>query len=353
MRRPILLIALTLAACEPQALAHVTPPASPTTKSTSPPADLIYVQDPSGPHMLEMDWSGKVHSSVSAQGFSTPSADGSKYFRSTERIIVEDWRGHSLGALDADPNSYGLGTWADDDQHFCGISFPPNRGPDTGTGVLWIAAPGEKSRTVGPVGILGSNPTVTACSMKNNRAIVASGLEPHWPPGATRYLITGVIQVVNLSTGAIEYEHHYPLGNLGGQLETGTRGDWVLVAASRDGRYLAESGVFNGKTTIREVPTGKALATLLGSVPGFSWDGSRVAASVNVGGTTEAQVISWADQRIVWHGSGVAQSAVARPNSADLLIGRAGAAGDWYDLVVVGADGTSVEVVRNGFVVPR
>src|SRR5205814_6806532 len=147
----------------------------------------------------------------------------------------------------------------------------------------------EKRRTVGAVGKPGSDPAVAACSIKNNRAIVAGGLEPHWPPGATRYLITGDVQVVNLSTGAIEYEHQYPLGNLGGQLETGTRGDWVLVVASPDGRYLAESGVFSGKTTIREVATGRELASLPGRVCGFSWYGSRAAASVSGGGPMDSR----------------------------------------------------------------
>jgi hypothetical protein len=73
-----------------------------------------------------------------------------------------------------------------------------------------------------------------------------------------------------------------------------------------------------------------------------------VAASVDVGGTTESHVISWTDQRVIWHGSGFAQSAVARPDSTELLVGRSSVAGDWSDLVVVRADGTSKEVVQNG-----
>ena len=121
------------------------------------------------------------------------------------------------------------------------------------------------------------------------------------------------------------------------------RGRW-----SPDGRYLAESGIFNGKTTIREVPTGRELPSFPGRVCGFSWDGSLVAVGVSVNGSTESQVISWADQRVLWHESGVAQSAVAKPDSSDLLIGRSSVAGDWTDLVVVRADGTSKEVVQNG-----
>src|SRR5260370_15614605 len=139
-------MALALVACQPQAAAHVSPPASPAAQPARPPADLIYVQDPNGPQMLEMDWSGKVRGSVSARGFSTPSADGFRFFRTTDRIVVEDWRGHALGALDTDASSYGLGTWADDGRHFCGIVFPPGSGPDAGTASLWIGAPGETGR---------------------------------------------------------------------------------------------------------------------------------------------------------------------------------------------------------------
>jgi hypothetical protein len=300
--------------------------------------------------MLEMDWLGKVHGSVSAQGFSGSSPDGSRFLRVTDHLTVEDWRGHSLGQLAVDPTFYGMPTWADDSRHVCGISFSSNTGPGSGTASLWIGALSEKPRVVGTVGEAGSDPPgVAACSIKNNRAIVSGTLMPHWPPGGTRYLITSFIQVVNLSTGAIEYEHQYPLGNLGGQLiGTGPRGDWVLVAVSPDGGYLAESGVFNDKTIIREVPTGRELASFPGSVAGFSWDGSRVAVSINVGGVTESHVITWADQRLTWRGSGIAQSAVARPGSSDLLVSRSSVAGDWYDQVVVREDGTSSVVVMNG-----
>src|SRR6266446_7136813 len=182
VRRTIFLIALALAACQPQASAQDHPSSSPA----APPGDLIYVQDLDAPRMVEMDWSGKVRGSVVAQGFSTPSPDGSRFLRATDHLTVEDWRSHSLGQLDANLTSYGLSTWADDGQHVCGIMFPPNSGPDTGTGSLWIAAPGEKARVVGgPVGKAGSDPAVAACSIKNNRAIVAGGLMPHWPPGGT------------------------------------------------------------------------------------------------------------------------------------------------------------------------
>src|SRR5438105_12995669 len=146
--------------------------------------------------MLEMDWSGKVHGSTSAQGFSTPSPDGSRYFRSTDRIMVEDWRGHTLGALDADPSSYGLGTWADDGQHFCGIVIPRGSGPDAGTASLWIGAPGETGRIVAAVGKPGSEPGVAACCIKNNRAIVARGLLPQLHPDGTGHLVSTHIQLV-------------------------------------------------------------------------------------------------------------------------------------------------------------
>jgi len=344
VRRLWFVIVLVLAACQPQASAT----AKATSTPVSPPGDLIYVQDPTAPRMLELDWSGKAVGWVAAQGFGGASQDGSRFLHAGDQLVVEDWRGHVLGKLDLDPSSYGLSVWADDGVHLCGITFPPNAGPDSGQGRLWVGAPGETGRFVGPVGQAGSDAAVMTCSLRNNRAIVASNLMPHWPPGATRYLITADIQVINLTSGAIEYQHQYPLGNLGGQLEVGPRGDWVLVSASPDGRYLAESGVFNGTTIIRDASTGKQLSSLPGSVIGFSSDGSRVVANIGSGGSAEAQVLTWTDERVLWHASGIAQATQARPDSTDILIGMALAGGNASDLVVVRRDGSSSIVVWNG-----
>ena len=74
----------------------------------------------------------------------------------------------------------------------------------------------------------------------------------------------------------------------------------MLLAASPDARYVAENGIFNGTAAIREIPTGKSIATLQGSVSGFSSDGTRIVVGVGTGGSAEVQVATWSDQKVVW-----------------------------------------------------
>jgi hypothetical protein len=176
--------------------------------------------------------------------------------------------------------------------------------------------------------------------VKNNRAIVAGGLFPHLSDG-NRHLITAEIQGVNLTTGAIEFQRNYPLGDLRGQAATATDGDWVVVAASPDARYLAENGVFNGTVLIRDTTTGKQLATLHGYVHGFNWDGTRIVLDTGGGPFAEVQVATWSNQKIVWHGPGIAQSILARPNSNDIMIGVSSPSGDSSILITVDGDGHS------------
>ena len=298
--------------------------------------------------MLEMDWSGNVHGSVPTLGFTSPSPDGSRFLRATTAISAEDWLGHPIGALDVDPNVYGLAMWADDGRHLCAVGAPAGSGPDAGKGLLWIGAPGEKGRIVGAVGKAGSQPAVAACSLKNDRAVVASGLFPHWPPGTTRYLITDEIQIVKLSTGSIEYQHQYPLGYLAGQGDPGAAPDWVVVAASPDAHYVAESGVFNGTTAIREMPSGNVVSSLHGSVRGFSWDSSRIVVSLwNGGSDYEAELIRWADDQVLWRRAALAALMLAKPDSGDVMIGLTGAAGGAPELVVVNGAGAATTIARD------
>lgn len=197
------------------------------------------------------------------------------------------------------------------------------------------------------MGKAGSDPGIAACSMNKDQAIVVGGLKAHWPPGATSYLITAEVQVVKLSTGVIEYERSYPLGNLGGQRGSGSRGDWVLVSASADGHYLAENALFSATTTIREIPGGTQVASVPGSVLGFSWDGTRVVVRVS---SSEARLIAWADQRVLWHTPAVSQWVLARPNSSDLMVGVVNPGGGLNDLILVTGDGASTVLAHNAMV---
>lgn len=320
MKRLVVLLAISLAACQAQAAPR---PAASSTENRAPYADRIYVHDASGQRMLELDWSGRVIGSVAAAGFGTPSPDGSKFIRSGDHPSIEDWRGHSVGSLDSQLITYGFPTWAEDSLHLCGIAFPASVGSDAGQGSLWILTPGSKARIIGPVGMAGSQPAVQACSISNNTVVVAAGASPHWPAGATRYLITTEVAAFNLSTGAVEYHRVYPQGNMGGQLDPtpDKHADWVLVTPSSDGRYLAESGVFSHLTTIRDIASDKPVATFPGSVTGFSSDDSRVVVdNTAADAPNEVRVMTWQDQRTIWHYPVSAAGVLARSNSGDLLI---------------------------------
>jgi hypothetical protein len=110
---------------------------------------------------------------------------------------------------------------------------------------------------------------------------------------------------------------------------------------------VAENGLFSGTTTIREVPTGKQSATMHGSVVGFNWDGSRVVLDIGNRESAEARVVTWSDQKVLWHGPGIAQSMLARPNSKDIMLGVHSTFGDDTDIIAVDGEGTGHVVSRN------
>ena len=332
MRRSWILLGLALAACQSQSHAPTGSTPSPTARS-----NVIYVAD--NGQMTELDWSGNRVGSVSALGFSSPSPDGSRFLRSSpagDRLASEDSLGRSLGPLDLNPNVYGLAAWADDGKHICGIVFPTNRGSDSGSGSLWIGAPGEHGRVVAPVGGPGSSPAVASCSIEAGRAVVVWGDFPHWPPQAERHLITTRIKVIDLASGASLYEHTYTAGEANPNL----RPDWILDTVSPDGRYVAETGVFaNSSSSIRDLASAKVVATLPGAVVGFDSQGSRVV--MNNGPLSQVQLLSWKNGVVTWHRPGLAQQVLARPGSDDLLLSITSAAGAG-EIVSITEAGTNV-----------
>ena len=330
MKRAVCLLVIALTACQPQ----TAKPGSSAPPANGNMADRIYVQDPSGSRMLEMDWSGRVLGSVAAAGFAIPSADGSKFLRTGDQPSIEDWRGHIISPFDPGLSDYSLAVWADDNGHLCGVQYSPNGAAGSSKASVWILTPGQTPRVIASVDTAGSAPAVQACSVANNRVVIATGAFPHWPPGGTRYLITTEVTALNLSTGAVEYHHVYPQGNMGGQLEVGPPGNWMLVTASPDGRYLAETAVFSRVTEIRDLTTGRVITTLPGSVIGFSSDGTRVVDVITGAGLSETGVMTWVDQHLIWQTPGGSTGVLSRPRSSDLVIAVTNAAGssDLYAL---------------------
>lgn len=330
VKRAVCLVAIALAACQSQSSGHAPSPSPANGKYV----DRIYVQNSSTNRVLELDWSGKIIGAVPTPGFGNPSADGSRFVRGGDQSSIEDWRGQRIAAFDAGLSAYGPPSWADDNTQLCGVQYPANGDPTKAS--VWILTPGKSPRIVATVDTPGGAPAVEACSVANNGIVVAAGAEPHWPPGAERYLITTEVTALNLSTGAIEYHHVYPQGNMGSQADMRPRGDWVLVTPSPDGRYLAEYGIFSRTTAIRDITADRVVATVSGRVAGFSSDGSRVAVVVTSGAASEVRVETWADQQVIWRTPGTSVAVLPRAKSSDLLLAVPNAAGSQDIYVLTG-----------------
>jgi hypothetical protein len=331
MRRAVCLFAIALSACQSAAAVRPSP--------SSAYVDRFYVHDPTGDRLLEFDWSGKKVGSVMANGFSTPSADGSRFLRNGDQPAIDDWTGRRIAAFDWSLSAYGPPMWSDNGD-LCGVSVQPSGTSQKAS--LWVKPAGKAIRTIATLDAQGGVPAIQACSISSNQAVLATGAEPHWPPGATRYLITTEVDVVNLATGATVFHHVYPQGNMGGQLETGPHGDWVLVTPSPDARYLAETGIFDGKTSIRDTASGKILASSSGTARGFSSDGSRIVINARNGAFDEIQVITWSDQKVLWRGPGQAAGVVPRPGTSDLLIAMTNSNGHEDIVALRGQVGTLI-----------
>ncbi len=306
----------------------------------STPSDLIWVQDGSTPAQYDViDWSGKSVNKLSIAGgdLVTPAFDGQTAMLGGSRVI--GWRGNALGSLNVPDADLLDAAWADDSVHVCVIAQPPGYGPDQGLGSLWLAQPGSAARLLHRVGQVGSAPAVLACSIASNRAVVASELNAHIPyPQGPTHLITLLVQVIDLTTGAVLYEHSYGA----------TASVALFVVVSPDGRYLAEdriSGAVSGGSVIKEITTGRVVATFThASVVGFSGDGGRVNLHFVDATTDETRVVDLASGSTVWTHPGPVTIGF-RPRSVDFVAALDDSAGG-YDLLLVPPVGPATVIAR-------
>jgi hypothetical protein len=200
------------------------------------------------------------------------------YFYDRSGRVVATLKGGPYS--DPGVGEYFVGTWADDDHHYCQVQ-PRFGGATAVTGTLQLTTPGGTPRDVVRIGSQAASEytlTVGACSMLADRAVLVQ----HTPTVGSGGNTIDQYWVVQLSSGHVLWTRDL-------------RGAGVArVIASRDSRYVAEVPT-SGATTIFG-PSGSVVGHVSGLVEAFSWDGS-LAVVVSSGG---ASVVRWNDGTVVW-----------------------------------------------------
>jgi hypothetical protein len=198
-----------------------------------------------------------------------------------------DRSGHVVATLSGPPYSdypnvgiYFIGTWADDDLHYCQVQ-PQFGGATDVTGTLQLTTPGGTPRDVVRIGTQGAGEntlTATACSVQADRAVV---VQVNPSPGPDANMVKQYWDV-QLSSGHVLWTHSLSGSGV------------AKVVASRDGRYVAEVQL-TGATTIYG-SDGSAVGHVNGSIEAFTWDGSLAVVVANGG----ASVVRWSDGTTIW-----------------------------------------------------
>jgi hypothetical protein len=181
------------------------------------------------------------------------------------------------------------GGWADDESQFC-LMFPKG-GLDTGTAaILMLERPGLPGVPVAQIGTypaVSQNlppPSIAACSVENDRAVVFQAASPS--------ALEVQDWVVELSTGRILWTHSIKVpGSPAG----------IGVVSTHDGMYVAETIWSPGRAAATIYgPDGSAVGQLAAFVRAFSWDGSLAVTSTSSG--TPVSLIIWRDGHVIWTG---------------------------------------------------
>jgi hypothetical protein len=297
---------------------------------------LILFHDPTKAGQVDgITWDGRTSGRVGDGGIDggTSNPAGTLYATGTD---IRDRTGRVLGPLSNTPPKTTRVAWADDEIHYCQVVpalYGGRRSPRYA--VLQLVAPDGGAANIASIGTYGATqnmpvPTVAACSVENDRAVVS---EATVSPGFS-------VQdwVVQLSTGRILWTHTIKLpGSPGG----------VGIVATHDGQFVAES-IFSPASTTATIfgPDGSAITHLAEWVDAFSWDGSLAVTSPGSG--YPVTLIRWRDGIVVWTGpAGLPfRSAKSEPGGTRMAIGLIDnhsstdpTVAPIIDLYVVSADG--------------
>src|SRR4029077_6947567 len=203
---------------------------------------VILYDDPAKSDQIDgMTWDGKL-SGTPGLGPSLGSANAwaNRFGSATD---ITDRTGRVLGTGHFGAKGF-AGTWADDGLHFCLMVPIDFLGANGVPGTLQLVTPGGAPKVIAQVGRVYEQATllVAACSVRHDRAIVVQTYGNS--PGVAEYW------VVQLSTGHVLWTHKFGIANP------------VLVVASPQAQYIAESQVAVGGTTTIFGVDGTHLATL-------------------------------------------------------------------------------------------
>jgi hypothetical protein len=180
------------------------------------------------------------------------------------------------------------GVWADDELHYCQVVPASYKGVGPGPGMLQLVLPGEPPSNIARIGTFWPTsqnqppPTVAACSVEGDRAVVSQMTLSAKP----------MVQlwVVQLSTGRVLWTHSVKLpGPTGG----------VGVVPTHDGQLVAVTTLSSGPSASTIYGSdGSAATHLAAAVDAFSWDGSLAVMSPSSGGPVT--LTRWRDNTVLW-----------------------------------------------------
>jgi hypothetical protein len=296
--------------------------APPPTASASPvsrPDAYIDYRDPNNPQLVHrIDWSGKAYGTITGAGLAQQSPNGLLVLAIPDLTILDSGdvtKGRlamgGLGLVDA--------AWADDSRHLCLIASS-----SSGENALWEGAANEPLRRVASVSAVGPTPSIAACSVENDRAVVVA---------FTPQRVATALEAIRLTTGDVVYGVAYAVKQQ------------VQVVSARGGNYIAENSPSGA--AIRRIPDGKVVLMLSNKrVIGFSWPGDRILVAGQAPDDGQLRLMSWADQRVVWEGHSTVRWMMGRPRSEDVVFAAANQLG-FYELISVSASGKENVLVEN------